>query len=266
MVKIKRPIRKRISSAAQEAPWKGAAVSVAGTAHLRRGIGCSDSSAFFQIGGEISVLVVADGAGSAENSAAASTWAVEAVSEYLTANISPTYILSTDWQKVLGDSVIATRRALEEKSANNGWTLRSCSTTLAVVVATADMVAAVSVGDSIIVIRDSDQTWSTLSLPENGEYVNEAYFVTSRDYISHIRYSHFTGQVSAIAAFSDGLNVITLTNADEVRTTFIEPVYLFAMQAATPNECQSAFVALLRSEKICERTDDDKTLVLAWRR
>jgi hypothetical protein len=48
-------------------------------------------------------------------------------------------------------------------------------------------------------------------------------------------------------------------------TRFFEPLVQFCSQAEEPHEASAQLSAFLASERVCARTDDDKTLVVAAR-
>lgn len=62
---------------------------------------------------------------------------------------------------------------------------------------------------------------------------------------------------------SDGIQLLALRYADNTaHDPFFRPLFEFAGNPASTNAELEEF---LRSERVCERTDDDKTLVLAIR-
>ena len=104
--------------------------------------------------------------------------------------------------------------------------------------------------------------------PVKGEFYNETVFVTSAGFSEHARYEVLpAAEVSGVAVLTDGLEMVSMDLADG---TPHEPFFrtLFTL-ARDPEEDLAAAERelgdLLRSERICERTDDDKTLILAVR-
>ena len=62
---------------------------------------------------------------------------------------------------------------------------------------------------------------------------------------------------------TDGIQLLAVRYADNTaHEPFFEPLFEFA---ENPNSSNAELEEFLRSERVCERTDDDKTLVLAVR-
>ena len=97
-----------------------------------------------------------------------------------------------------------------------------------------------------------------------GSISNEASFITDSDYLAHTQYAVFPqDQIEGIALFTDGLEMLAL---DLVTHAAYEPFFtpLFAFAAKTEaNEAELA--SFLESDRVCARTDDDKTCVLVVR-
>jgi len=75
-----------------------------------------------------------------------------------------------------------------------------------------------------------------------------------------------TEPVHAVAVMTDGLLrlVLDLTR-NQPHQPFFQPLLAFAAQVSNADEGAAQLTAFLGSERVCARTDDDKTLVLAAR-
>jgi hypothetical protein len=68
----------------------------------------------------------------------------------------------------------------------------------------------------------------------------------------------------ALAMISDGLIRLAMNLPENVpHSPFFQPLLAFAAAAKNEVEAQEQLAAFLASERVCARTDDDKTLVLA---
>jgi hypothetical protein len=73
--------------------------------------------------------------------------------------------------------------------------------------------------------------------------------------------------VDQVALFSDGLLTLAL-NVDENQpyAPFFTPLFAFAKEATDEAQATQALATFLDSERVNQRTHDDKTLVLVTRR
>jgi hypothetical protein len=72
--------------------------------------------------------------------------------------------------------------------------------------------------------------------------------------------------VRALALTTDGLLRLALKlPAYEPHPQFFQPLLTFAREAADETLAQTELADFLASERVCTRTDDDKTLLLAVR-
>ena len=79
-------------------------------------------------------------------------------------------------------------------------------------------------------------------------------------------YRHERGPIDAVAAMSDGLVGLALARpAGTPHAPFFEPLLTFNARVAEPEVAREQLAAFLASERVCARTDDDKTLVLVTR-
>ena len=79
--------------------------------------------------------------------------------------------------------------------------------------------------------------------------------------------STFPGPVSLVAALTDGLLRLVLDlNRNVPHRPFFEPLVEFASDVSDPAAAEAQLADFLASDRVCARTDDDKTLVLALAR
>jgi hypothetical protein len=130
--------------------------------------------------------------------------------------------------------------------------------------------ACLQVGDGVMVLADSEErTYNHVFWPDRGEYANMTHFVTQDDAIEHLQFESIGRRIVEAALLTDGLQTVALNYQEQ---TAYEPFFkgLFAPLRAATAEGNSptladSLAAFLSSPRVNEKTDDDKTLVLASR-
>ncbi len=133
---------------------------------------------------------------------------------------------------------------------------------------TEQWIAAMQIGDGAMVMGREDGSVRMLTVPDHGEYINEASFVTDSDYVKHAQYVAVPrSDIWGIALMTDGLQILALDLATNTpHLPFFSPLFAFAARPdATTEELTAELIDFLESERVCARTEDDKTLVLAVR-
>jgi hypothetical protein len=216
------------------------------------------------------IVAVSDGAGSAAYSDIGSSIAVT------------TFISDVELFMAGGGQVSAidapqascwVRRAATAATAAaeaNEHEVREYSCTLLAAIVGAEHAAFIQVGDGAIVVSHGDDDgWSYVFWPQHGEFANTTNFIQSIEVDSIIAFDLAPRRVDELAIFSDGIENLVLHKASRsVQQTFfqtmIQPVRN-SEATGLDRELSQALRRYLASPVICERTDDDKTLVLASR-
>jgi len=153
---------------------------------------------------------------------------------------------------------VAARREVER---------REFASTLIACFAGAEETLVAHIGDGACVVRTEGQ-WAAASWPESGEYASTTYFVTDGD-LPRLRVSRHKA-TDAIALFTDGIERLVLDFSQQsvhapFFDRFIKPV---AESSAKGRDAvlSSALHDYLASASVIDRTDDDKSLILAVRR
>lgn len=263
--------------------WRALAASVTGTSHLHSGKGCEDAHAYYiHEASPLLLLAAADGAGTAIYAATGAQTAVQAVLD--AANLLLAGQREPDqpdqWSSILSLILRATHSRLEQLvEEHRGYSqceqgqqtapqaatpppLREFATTLLLAIVTPHWLATLQVGDGAIVIYQQDEKIVSLTPRSQHEYVNETFFVTDEDYLSEANYSSlFCSTLRGIALLTDGLQTIAMHNTDNSpHAPFFKQMFDFAHN---PDMTEAKLRRFLESERVCARTDDDKTLVLA---
>lgn len=251
--------------------WKVVSASVVGTSHTEANIPCQDDC-YSEIirgvdGQNYLVCVVADGAGSAKEGGKGAELAclvslsgIEASLNAVT-SFQPTAPIVREW-------VEAVRRAIHEEAQARSLTARDFACTLLAAVVGPGGAVFFQIGDGAIV-ASSGYSYGVVFWPESGPYANMTYFVTDEDALEHLQVAITSARVDEVALFSDGLQRLALSFEQLApHAPFFEPM-LGVLRKRNAGECDDLgeqLAQFLGSTRINERTDDDKTLVLATRR
>lgn len=162
------------------------------------------------------------------------------------------------------------RDRISNAARKRDLTPRDFAATLVFMLATPEEIVLCHIGDGAAVGREAHTgEWVTLSLPENGEYASTTYFITDEQ-APRARFSRHTGEFNAVAAFSDGIESLVIdSKTGSPHPRFFQPVLRPFESSESHGRQMSLSTQLsqfLDSTRINERTDDDKTLVIACRR
>ncbi len=123
------------------------------------------------------------------------------------------------------------------------------------------------IGDGAIVYRGRDGAYVPALWPQSGEYANCTCFVTDEDAAERVQ-TVAAEDVHEVALLTDGLQRLALRlSTREAHGPFFEPMFarLRGETRAGTEGLLEELRAFLGSAPVNQRTDDDKTLVLATR-
>lgn len=249
------------------------AASVIGTSHEKAGGKCQDANAceVFSLptGEEVLVAAVADGAGSAsfggEGAARACGALLELIRHYLHSGNAVEHISkdsSAGW-------IAFIQNLLEEEAKAASCERRDFACTILGLIVGESCAACLQVGDGVMVLADSEErAYGHVFWPDRGEYANTTHFITEDDALLHLQFASVKRRIEEAALLTDGLQSVALNYQQQ---TAHEPFFkgLFAPLRAAAGDCSpellASLAAFLGSARVNEKTDDDKTLVLASR-
>lgn len=251
--------------------WSWAGATAAGTSHLAQGLPCQDAFAcsVWRCEGEEPVLIaaLADGAGSARHAETGAQCATAAFVDavYLELDQGAAF---TDAHALLRLGVEQARLAVFSAAERIGAAADDLASTLLVAVISPSGAALGQIGDGAIVIDDAQAGgWRPVHWPDHGEYANTTSFLTQPDALAALRIEIVARPAPRLGMFSDGLERLLLDFRDRsAHGPFFDSVLgrLDACRTQGRVEPVAAEVAaLLGSEKVNSRTDDDKSLLLA---
>ena len=249
-----------LTRGASEFSWRVVAASVKGPSHEGAGIECQDAFAF-SIAEAGVCAVVCDGAGSAKRSGEGARLFAERTTESLGLLISSTPHLSGDTIK--NEVILSVEKARSELIAD-GSSIGDFHSTLVVIVATIKATYMLHVGDGLAAVAP-EQDWekATVSYPENGEYANETYFVTTDTWKKHLRVTEANALSEKGVAIltTDGAMPFTIgENMRGLEPDFLGPITRYAI-STPPEDCARALANTIGSERARKISNDDKTIV-----
>jgi hypothetical protein len=255
------------------APWRIVLASAIGTSHKSTGAPCQDFTDHRLVdteAGPILVVAVSDGAGSAAYSEAGARLAVAVFIEHVTQYLSSGCALSAvTVEHALGWIEAAVDR-LRDVAKESGHAERDYACTLLGAIVGPEQAAFIQVGDGAIVVSHGEEDgWSYVFWPQHGEYANTTNFIQSSDLASILAFDLAARRIDEIAMFSDGIENLVLHKASK---SVYEPFFQKMIQPVRKSGIAGFNAPLsvdlqryLLSKPVCERTDDDKTLILATR-
>ncbi len=250
--------------------WSWIGASSTGTSHLASGSGCDDAGACLETyseNGSTLICVVSDGAGSAALSRIGSHIVVRAFCRSALA-----FVRSGGRPKDLNREVAYSwldhaRDRIERAALREGTPSRQpfAATLIGCVVQTEGL-AVLHVGDGACALRlRSEQEWHVPSWPTQGEYASTTNFVTD-DPVPSANIAYISGDVAEVAVFTDGLERLALNFAEKKAfAPFFNSMFrgLPRQLPGRNKELSRELRKFLDGPAVTQRTDDDKTLIMA---
>jgi hypothetical protein len=253
--------------------WRIAGASAIGTSHIKSGTVCQDAfkCELFNSAteGEVMLLVVSDGAGSARFSDIGSELACREFAANLELYLSDgkpiASLESSNVREWLGNVV----EAINARAIADGEPQRDYACTLVAAIVSSTCAAFVQIGDGAMVVRDGPEEWCYIFWPQHGEYINTTRFITDLASLDQFEFTLVTNPVHEIAVFTDGIEPLVLHYAtNTVHAPFFNKMLPPVRSLGSPGfdaMLSQQLAAYLSSNVVCARTDDDKTLLLASR-
>lgn len=240
--------------------WVAAARSIIGTSHEKSCLPCQDFSGYVKHGERL-VLAIADGAGSAAFSEQGAKTAVEAVLGKMAQYEGALEDLTIEYTESLLNKVLEELKVIALASSSR---LGDYATTLLGAIIDNDGAYFFQIGDGCW-IADTDKGIECATWPVNGEYINETVFITSPNVAESITHAYVSG-VTSVLGFTDGIEHLCLNHAArEPHLPVVEKLIRAVNSPSHPHDVEDALERFLTSELVNDRTDDDKTIILAWR-
>jgi len=216
------------------------------------------------------LIAVADGAGSAKHADLGSALACDTAIEHLKNGVSASFALfgTGDDSNVgapdLENAIRVARDALEVKAKELEVELRELGTTLLLAMARDGVICTAQVGDPMLFGQLPDGTFTALTVPERGEYVNSTTMLTSANALEKVQSFTYFMPFLSLVAISDGLlNVTTMLPYYQPYAPFLQHITGAARSNKSRPEFRESLISFLQSERIQDACEDDLTIVLA---
>lgn len=246
--------------------WDIFLACAAGKHHLSGGVPCQDAG-HYMARADGFIGAVCDGAGSAGEGRLGAELFARAVTERLDAALAAGRFAGNggpgDRDNLL-QVVEQARREIGAVASSRQLALPEFACTLVGCLALGGRGCFFHVGDGFGIFQGQAGE-SILSLPENGEYADETYFVTDESWQEHFRVTPIPDIRSGclIGLLSDGAAPFAVNRSRSgFYPPFIDPVAAF-LRGATRDNGSQALKNVLENEKTLEITPDDKALLLA---
>jgi hypothetical protein len=238
--------------------------SVIGPMHLQGGIPCQDACAYVATSAGAIVIAVADGLGSAARSDAGASLAVSSAFSFCMTVLDTGSGEERRLEELVRDAAVHARSELELLAQKESCSLRDLACTLIVAIATGRHFAVAHIGDGAVV-GEVGGLLSLISGPAESEYTNEVVPLTSREWQDSLRIASGESSIRGIAVFTDGCQRAAFRKVEDALVPFemfFTPVFNYAREVTDPATGAMEIAELLASFKLCEHSDDDKTLVV----
>jgi hypothetical protein len=246
--------------------WRPIARSLPGPSHVKTGSPCQDSHTVRlvgEVGNQTLLACVADGAGSAKYGDAGSKIASQAIVDRAGAFIDAGGKLDQLERKDVLRWCEEVRGQIEAEAANRNCESRELATTICATVVTPDYACFFQIGDGVMVVRRHG-IYGVVFWPQSGEYANSTNFITSPQFENHLEFAATDAVCSDVALMTDGLERLALRfDSQTPHIPFFEPFFRAIRAAEDYTGLNAALETFLASAPVRERSDDDKTLVLA---
>lgn len=247
--------------------WRWALASQIGTSHIRLGTRKQDALKAFTVDGEdgheILCAMVSDGAGSAQYGGEGASLTCRILSQAVRQHFSKTNLMPS--AEEVWSWIDAIRDRMQLAAENRGVVRKSFACTLVMLITRLDESIIVHIGDGAVVARNQTGEWKALTWPENGEYASSTYFITD-DPEPRMRFTVGGEIYTAYALFSDGIEDMALDHKAMIAhvpffTSMMRPLDNLNREGKDQG-LSSALADFLDSGRVCERTDDDKSIIL----
>jgi hypothetical protein len=257
--------------------WRVAHTSVIGTSHEKTGLPCQDAGCCRIVsdpeGRHVLLAVACDGAGSASRSLDGATLAVDRFLKEFSEATSHSG-LDGITREFVEDWLSRLRAEIRDRAEVTDLSPREFACTLLGAVVSQDRAAFFQIGDGAIVVsnRAEADDYGWIFWPQHGEFANQTNFVTQDDALEVLEFELGERSVDEVAIFTDGIERLVLDLQEKTaHAPFFRTLFGWVAKtepAAVNEEIPTSEVMgrYLGSKQINDRTDDDKTLILASRR
>lgn len=253
-------------------PWQIVGESVRGTGHIKHELPCQDYHAYRHLENGMSIIAVADGAGSALRADKGAEFAVTSSIQYLEEHLEMAherYVLERG-AEMIRNAFHAARHELHHMAECNDVSVNDFATTLILVILTPNYVIAAMVGDGMGIAELSDGRFKPMFRLPQREYANQMVSITSPQAFDELQIQCYCEPIRSVTLMTDGL--INLSCEKRVvdgsrellpKSSFFQ-AFTDLFYRVPSHEMRRQYIhATLDGDLINDRTTDDKTLVVA---
>lgn len=252
--------------------WRAAHASAIGTAHVSQNTECQDRFACRVVRAhddDVLVAVVADGAGSTTDGQIGAEIAcaafVDEVADFLSAKDASVASLNEEFGRRW---IEYCRVKIAAKATEDAKEIRDYASTFVAAVVGRDAAVFYQIGDggSVFSTTGEPGSYEFAIEPQETEYVNVTEFLTDETAAANLRFRSIGEKIEDLILFSDGIFAVAVDyQNNRPHEPFLGPMIAPLRHGVAPDGLNEKLEAFLSSPKINEKTDDDKTIVLASR-
>jgi serine/threonine protein phosphatase PrpC len=242
--------------------WKAIAYAARGKSHIATSTPCQDK-VFYTSKGDINLIALSDGAGSAKLSHFGAEKTIQAVSAFILGNYQR-IITNEDGVALKREMAEYLQKELRRKAKELSCDIDDLAATLLVAAADKNTFFIVHVGDGVIgFIKDSKL--KVISSPQNGEFANMTFFVTAADVLQHLNI--YRGKLTGVSGFilmSDGTAESFYRKSDNTLVPAL--VKMMRLNMALPKDRMEELLIDSFEKLVTKRSQDDCSIALLTRK
>lgn len=239
--------------------WKTVECAVQGTSHIRTNTPCQDKT-YSTTFDNTQVVALADGAGSAVFSHYGAETAAEHVCNLLSHNFD-LYFNDENGVAVKRYLISSLNDELGETAKRLKCSIDDLASTLLVVAVKKEQFIIIHIGDGIIGYLREDEL-KIASHPQNGEFVNETVFTTSKKAIFSMKLLKGTlNRISGFVLMSDGTETGFYDKRKQCFAAALRRIIQLSMLYVHPEELQDQLQQSFK-DTLCHVTQDDCSMVI----
>lgn len=248
--------------------WKYAFASVIGTSHIASNTKKQDSCKVEEhIINDVAYLfsAVADGAGSAKYSDVSSGYICKLFTRKAKSWLSKNKISELTRDVISSWFILFQQVITRAVKLYHLESTREFATTLLFAILSEKGNIFIQIGDGIMA-KGNSLDINCIFLPQNGEYINTTFFATDKNITERFMFEYNTDNIKRLILHTDGIELISFNFANmKPHVKFFNPIFdqLESSDGFGLNNETSEFISgFLNCERVNQKTDDDKTLVI----
>jgi len=254
--------------------WKIIGASVQGTIHKRSGVPCQDAHAYKILSDSTIIIVVADGAGSADQSAEGASCAVKHGLSSIEQHLRP-LLKSNDPSKsqsiseevcrsIMNEAFNDAHQAILELARSKKISPRDLASTLIAAFTFENCLVSAQIGDGAAVAQSIDGHFFATIQPQRGEYANETNFLSAENPLDYLEVNVSQQPIKSLVVMTDGVTRLAIhLGQNKPHAGFFRPLVGFLTQVENTKKGCKELKNFLNSNRVRTHTYHDRTLVVA---